>query len=673
MSTRLRSSSVGAKPRPRLHRPSRSESAAALALDVRCACQFYETKSLLPERVNPVGYNTAEEEFGPCVHVNARLKNRDEVIQHSRPELGFVATPSRPMQPMTVANKHSNAYELPPEFAPETSITESMENKASTISALGNRSVSCNNMGARPPTPQFMKQRDPSTSSLLRKRMSEERQGFSVLNKRASQSTASRDRFIAQKDLSQSTILKRKMYNQSASFDRANSETIPSERFQSFKHFQTNQTSNKSTFYHDSSEFICDPPVEAPVQVASPLSMQSQGNRRFILSSTENLPTKPSTLAKMSTETEPDSGIESNFIDDTPRKAFLEKQTLKSDRSSHAGQNVSDEEKVQFLLSSKSKHLNSTKKDAFDLKPTPLPVEVRNNEMSFRPVLEKQKLQLMNVDDAKHSNSTTKKDAFDLKPTPVPIEVKNNEMSFRPVPNKQKLQLMKVDDVKTVEMPTHSELQIQYVAKVDSTWRPQEAETSDYSYSKLFDNYKSSPLESNISTPDLRFNYIRQRDPSRSPFTQNRYKTLHNTTPTPLLSTDVKASQEKLLPPAGDYPERRASETFSPQMNPHIIRQKDLSTSNVLNRRQRNLSQTSLGHDIGMDDVHSQPIKITKTISFEKSLARSDADHISPYTGTSVKMAKGVSFEFDRPLPSDRNERNMFDFSHMSASRRPYR
>lgn len=50
-----RSSSVGAQPRPKKLFTSRAESVAAVALDVRCACQFFQTTSLLPERVNPVG------------------------------------------------------------------------------------------------------------------------------------------------------------------------------------------------------------------------------------------------------------------------------------------------------------------------------------------------------------------------------------------------------------------------------------------------------------------------------------------------------------------------------------------------------------------------------------------------------------------------------------------
>lgn len=53
--SRLRSSSVGAAPRPKRLFTTRAQSAAEAALDVRCACQFFQTTALLPERVNPVG------------------------------------------------------------------------------------------------------------------------------------------------------------------------------------------------------------------------------------------------------------------------------------------------------------------------------------------------------------------------------------------------------------------------------------------------------------------------------------------------------------------------------------------------------------------------------------------------------------------------------------------
>lgn len=617
MSSRLRSSSVGCRPRPRLHRSSRAESAAALALDVRCACQYYETNSLLPERVNPVGYNAAQE-FEPCIHIHARMIELQQQQQQQQREeeeqQSFLPTitPNQQQTNMVVTQPHSKVYEIPPEFAPENQYIDNlMVNKCTDIDENA-RSVSCANIGnTRSSTPQFMKQRDPSTSSLLRKRMSEDRRG----------STNSRDRFISQRDPSESAILRRKMSNQSSgSFDQASNEMMSTERIHQPYQFHTSRIPNERTFYRDSNELARAANVdvgdatESPLQqqssatqtaveMATPLSMQAQGNRRFVLSSKENIPHQQiDAYMKTSVETEPDSGIDSNYVDEPqPRN-----------------RNVSDEEKVQILLS-KSNNLNAE---------------------NTNPAKQHQNLQLMNKEDVE------------------------------------------------MEMPVRKQLQYQYIARTDNTLRPQEAQTSEYSYSKIFDNYKSSQSSlaqgSNISTPDLRMNYAKQRDPSQSPFIQNRYKTkMHDTTTECMnnpISMEMKATMhDKLLPSAGELPERRASDVFcapppKPDAGPAYIRQKDLRTSNVLNRRRRNLSQTSLGHDIEMAASIGQPTKVTKTISFEKNLSNNnDSDQISPFTGAGITITKGVSFEYDKPMTTDRSEQNAFDASQLSANKRPFR
>lgn len=636
MSTRLRSSSVGSRPRPRLQRTSRAESAAALALDVRCACQFYESKSLLPERVNPVGYNAAEE-FGTCVHVQARIR---EPKPPTESELGFQTNITRPESPKP---PQTNDSKLPPEFAPEKQNDENIN--STNMTSFGNRSASCANMDAQTPIPQLMRQRDPSTSSLLRKRMSEERQGFSVLNKRMSQSTVSRDRFTPQKDPSQSTILRRKM--SSASFDRANSEMVSNERLQTSLqrfHSQQSRIPNERTFYHDSNDMIRNSNMEidlpkpefgpstlestaAKLEMASPLSMNSLGNRRFTtcLSSTENLPHE--LFGKGSVETEPDSGIDSNFVDDPPRKTDIEKQLMQNKRNLNS-QNVSDEEKVKILL---SKSQNANGKPDIDNDEPPVPTKRKSDH---------------------------KKASLTMQP----------------------MRVVSVDNV----MQTLTHLKPQSVTEME-TLRPLQAQSSEYSFSKLFDSYKSPERPqsqmSNISTPDLGANFARQRDPSSSPFTQNRYKTMDSTTttsafrPNVTLSMDIRPSHDRLLPSAGDYPERRASEINNPQMNQaassQFIKQKDMRTSNILNRRRRNLSQTSLGHDTGMQD--DQPVNFVNTISFEKNLSQVDSDQVSPHTGTNVKLSRGVSFEYNKPQKADRKARNVLDISNMSANRRPIR
>lgn len=541
--------------------------------------------------------------------MQAKLKNH-AIEQPESPEMASTSGQNEisfPKQLQLAPKPQLNNYDLPPEFAPEND----QLNKAAP--AMGNRSASCADVDVQP-TPQLMKQRDPSTSSLLRKRMSEERQGFSSLNKRMSQSSASGDRFIVQKDPSQSSILRRKMSNRSSgSFDRAGSEMASTERFQ----FHQSRIPNERTFYRDSHEYLKQSATELPdqrresagvetasakMEMASPLSLQSQDNRRFMLSSTENLP-QSELYTKSSIETEPDSGIDSNFVEDPPRKTDTEKQLSLQ-------QNVSDEEKVQILLSKSQKNAFETNSDA--------------------------------------------------------IAVKVENVDAEPKPRKPTLQLMSMNDVKTVEVevPTQSKLQYQYVAKLDSTLQPQEAQTNDYSFSKLFDNYKSEQClfrPSNASTPDLGGN--KQREPS--------FKQIDHAPP---LMVEQKSTHDKLLPPAGNFPERRASEICNPQMipqasQPQFIKQKDLRTSNVLNRRRRNLSQTSLSDAAAHDPSN---VKVTKTISFEQELAQNESEQMSPYAGASVRIGKGVSFEFGQQA-TEQNERNTFDFSNPTAVKRPHR
>lgn len=54
-SSHLRSSSVGAAPRINPLNRSRAQSSQPAPLEVRCGCQFFQSDSLLPERVNPIG------------------------------------------------------------------------------------------------------------------------------------------------------------------------------------------------------------------------------------------------------------------------------------------------------------------------------------------------------------------------------------------------------------------------------------------------------------------------------------------------------------------------------------------------------------------------------------------------------------------------------------------
>lgn len=91
MSVRIRSSSVGAHPRPKPVLVSRAGSNVPVATEVRCGCQFFQSDSLLPDRINPVG--------------------------QSRPESSvdyYVETISRPISPISVNDPN---YDSDPHFA----------------------------------------------------------------------------------------------------------------------------------------------------------------------------------------------------------------------------------------------------------------------------------------------------------------------------------------------------------------------------------------------------------------------------------------------------------------------------------------------------------------------------------------------------------------------------
>lgn len=69
MSDRFRSSSLGAVPRKNPLSRSRAESSHTSPLEVRCACQFFQSDSLIPERINPIG-SRPPSRVGPLIEGN---------------------------------------------------------------------------------------------------------------------------------------------------------------------------------------------------------------------------------------------------------------------------------------------------------------------------------------------------------------------------------------------------------------------------------------------------------------------------------------------------------------------------------------------------------------------------------------------------------------------------
>lgn len=217
---RLRSASVGAAPRPKQLFTSRAQSAAEAALDVRCACQFFQTTQLLPERVNPVGSRPSSSIgcFGHDAHgeqedaivaaeIEAVLAGRDQMGGSEfsfGPVLGEMdyyaeSVSSRPNSPMHrplgehppgQAQHHpgvGSSLELDPCLQPRplhqkdlsTSILLQRRNSQTQLdcqTALGPSTLMP--LQRQPSQRSFdivvapIRQRDPSTSSLVRKKMS---------------------------------------------------------------------------------------------------------------------------------------------------------------------------------------------------------------------------------------------------------------------------------------------------------------------------------------------------------------------------------------------------------------------------------------------------------------------------------------------------------------------
>lgn len=97
MSVRVRSSSVGAYPRPKPVLVSRAESTAPIATEVRCGCQYFQSDSLLPERINPVGQSRPESSIDYYVETISR-----PISPISRP----TSPQSRPISPLSITYPH---------------------------------------------------------------------------------------------------------------------------------------------------------------------------------------------------------------------------------------------------------------------------------------------------------------------------------------------------------------------------------------------------------------------------------------------------------------------------------------------------------------------------------------------------------------------------------------
>lgn len=86
MSKRIRSASVGAAPCVKPLARSRVESSQPALLEVRCACQYFQSDSLIPERINPVGTSRPTSPAGFYTSNISTNGSRQDIL-NSHPEL----------------------------------------------------------------------------------------------------------------------------------------------------------------------------------------------------------------------------------------------------------------------------------------------------------------------------------------------------------------------------------------------------------------------------------------------------------------------------------------------------------------------------------------------------------------------------------------------------------
>lgn len=669
-SSRVRSSSVGARPRPRILRPSRAESAAAVALDVRCACQFFQSQSLLPERVNPVGHMNLDE-FEICPKHAPPLTSRvsggeSDFGSGKRVERNFTSISSITHQPMNTISGPSrliqpdhqsnfNAIHLPHDLHLNTADDRSnLRERHASASVLP---TTTNRMATDENHPSYLRQRDPSQSSLVRRRMSEDRQsgsGSGQLNRTLSQSSnvSAGARFITQKDPTQSAILKRKMYNKpSTSLDAATNAKKANSSDQWCMRTQPlcipqNRINSERMFYRDSTE---------------PVRIEPQRERE-----PTPLPPKPAASSPSSAQIISNRiNSERTFYRDTAEPVRMVPQREREPTplpprhtaSPLSAQIISNR---PHMLDANVEHKRDEKGNSTEHR-RPIVEPVISADHSFKRDEEWDiEIKEKNAANAKKMPEQPKQENI-LKMLEMTIDrdddPSNGSMEPRKLsssPEKHKMVLTRHEVHQTIALP--KQIQIQHVASFDSTLyplHPMEADTSEYTHSKILDNYRSTnelnrriPNElhsfaaheieyvqqpnaiggvpnvhhknnnRNVSTPDLHLNYIKQRDPSLSRFTRERYAPKAST---PFASTENRPNESRLLPPAGDFPVRRASEQVAADTN--VIQQKDLRTSKLLERRRRNLSQTSLrdgnSEQLVAAASYNSPVKMVKTVSFE--------------------------------------------------------
>lgn len=703
MSSRLRSSSVGAKVRPKTRTTSRAESAAAVALDVRCACQFFQSESLLPERVNPIGsrppsslgtysFHGGDENqlhHPNPIHSNTTASpnhftpiiNLDQNRPHSGTDFSFgivgqtdyyaESITSRPSSPSWI-DDHEGFNEFKDPIAEVT--PHNLTNQLNTL-------VNERETAEHPP---LIKQKDLGSSVLLsRKRSASQHSTDRTFHQPRDPSASSVDRAIKQRDPSASSILrmrtnlsKNNLRDTSVNRDvhhlgeftnspvpgRELATTAPSSEQRVLRQRDPSQSSILRRKMLMNSQ-ITTPTVEHDHGAASSMGVSfSPGSTSMYFTNQKDQYQSPSPVRDLFHREEPKNYQERGFQDSSHqdrRFQNLENQQNTTIRAPVERRSRLDDKLKQDTLAKKEQNPM-----ALSLVPSRSSRYSRgsNENVASSEELQRRSLDQISIEceeeivpvtvkPPKNSKKQPTKKAFEtvdvMKNLQLPFQLVMPNMETQPV---QTMVKEKIQEMMTVPMIiTPIKISGTPVAKTanksgDNSIVIDEVLLSECIQSKVFENYDfgsrnvphfradvplsssterkstdrivDTPLDEAANVPIPIINkemdgheappsIMRQRDPSTSSFTRNRY---NPPPPEPAVHQPFTDMSDSVMF-SSEYPVRRASEIST------IIKQKDLSSSTLLNRRRGNMSEAR--DCLNINDIYSPADKISKTVSFE--------------------------------------------------------
>lgn len=218
---------MGATPRPKKHFTSRAESTAAAALDVRCACQFFQSDSrdLLPERINPVGSRPSSSQGYYSRPISPDLTHHVFEPDYMDPEtqrnfsFGVVASTDYYSDSTLNSQQNLKVSSNGERNVSNTSLNQEIHTKNSNSQKDPSQSVSLEREGYQK-SMDTLRQKDLSQSVLLRRRSESTQKNLENTGRQRDPSTSSilRRRFsdknvnnIQQRDPSKSSLLRRRM------------------------------------------------------------------------------------------------------------------------------------------------------------------------------------------------------------------------------------------------------------------------------------------------------------------------------------------------------------------------------------------------------------------------------------------------------------------------------